>query len=51
MHDVTEGGFLGALYELSEASNTGLEVDLSKVIFTEEAKKFVNFSRYPLTRP
>jgi hydrogenase maturation factor len=39
MHDVTEGGLLGALYELSEASNAGLEVDLSKVIVTEEAKK------------
>jgi hydrogenase maturation factor len=39
MHDVTEGGLFGALYELSEASNTGLEVDLSKVIVTEEAQK------------
>ncbi len=36
MHDVTEGGLLGALYEFSEASKTGLEVDLSKVIVTEE---------------
>jgi len=39
MHDVTEGGLLGALYELSEASNTGLEIDLSKVIVTDEAAK------------
>jgi len=39
MHDVTEGGLLGALYELSEASKTGLEVELSKVIVTEEAKE------------
>ena len=39
MHDVTEGGLLGALYELCEASNVGLEVDLSKVIVTEEAKQ------------
>ncbi len=38
MHDVTEGGLLGALYELAEASNIGLEVDLSDVIITEEAK-------------
>ena len=38
MHDVTEGGLLGALYEFSEASNLGLEVDLSKVIVTDEAK-------------
>ncbi len=34
MHDVTEGGLLGALYELSEASKTGLEIDLSNVIVT-----------------
>ena len=39
MHDVTEGGLLGALYELSQASNIGLEVDLSSVIVPEEAKK------------
>ena len=39
MHDVTEGGLLGALYEFSEASNVGLEVDLSEVIVTEEAKQ------------
>ena len=39
MHDVTEGGLLGALYELCEASNVSLEIDLSKVIVTEEAKQ------------
>lgn len=39
MHDVTEGGLLGALYELSEASNIGLEVDLSAVVVTQEAKQ------------
>ena len=39
MHDVTEGGLLGALYELSEASSIGLEVDLSEVIVPEEAGK------------
>ncbi len=39
MHDVTEGGLLGALYELSQASNVGLEVDLSEVIVTPEAKQ------------
>ena len=48
MHDVTEGGLLGALYELSEASNTGLEVDLSKVIVTDEANKICDlFKIYP----
>lgn len=38
MHDVTEGGLFGALYELTEASGVGVEIDLSKVIVTEEAK-------------
>jgi hydrogenase maturation factor len=42
MHDVTEGGFLGALYELSEASNIGLEIELSNVIVPEEAKLVCN---------
>jgi hydrogenase expression/formation protein HypE len=39
MHDVTEGGLMGALYELSEASNVGMEIELSDVIVTEEAKR------------
>ncbi len=38
MHDVTEGGLLGALYEFSKASHVGLEIELSNVIVTEEAK-------------
>lgn len=39
MHDVTEGGLFGALYEFSEASHIGLEIELSDVIITEEAKR------------
>jgi hydrogenase expression/formation protein HypE len=38
MHDVTEGGLLGALYEMSEAAKIGLEIELSDVIVREEAK-------------
>lgn len=38
MHDVTEGGLLGALYEFSEASQVGLEIELSNAIVSEEAK-------------
>jgi hydrogenase maturation factor len=38
MHDVTEGGLFGALYELSEASKVGLEVNIKNVIVTEEEK-------------
>jgi len=39
MHDVTEGGLLGAIYELTQAAKTGIEVDLSDVIVTQEAKQ------------
>lgn len=39
MHDVTEGGLFGALYEFSEASHIGLEIELADVIVTEEAKR------------
>ena len=38
MHDVTEGGLLGAIYELAEASKVGIEIDLSNAIITREAK-------------
>jgi len=38
MHDVTEGGLLGAIYELTQASKVGIEIDLSNVIITNEAK-------------
>jgi len=38
MHDVTEGGLLGAIYELAQASEAGIEIDLSDVIITQEAK-------------
>lgn len=39
MHDVTEGGLFGALYEFSEASHVGLEIEFADVIVTEEAKR------------
>jgi hydrogenase expression/formation protein HypE len=39
MHDVTEGGLLGGLYELAEASRVGLEIELSDVIIEEEAER------------
>lgn len=31
MHDVTEGGILGAIYEMANASNCGFEVHLDKI--------------------
>ncbi len=36
MHDVTEGGIFGALWELAEASGTGLNVDLKKLPVRQE---------------
>lgn len=36
MHDVTEGGIYGALWEMAEASNVGLEVDLKAIPVRQE---------------
>lgn len=36
MHDVTEGGIYGALWELAEASGVGLEIDLKKIPIRQE---------------
>lgn len=36
MHDVTEGGIFGALWELAEASGVGLSVDLKKIPVRQE---------------
>lgn len=36
MHDVTEGGILGALWELAEASNLGIEVYEDKIPLRKE---------------
>lgn len=37
MHDVTEGGIFGALWELAEASGIGLAVDLKKIPIKQES--------------
>lgn len=39
MHDITEGGVLGALWEVAEASGTGFEVYYDKMPFTETTIK------------
>lgn len=36
MHDVTEGGIYGALWELAEASGVGLEIDLKAIPIRQE---------------
>lgn len=36
MHDVTEGGIFGALWEVAEASGKGLEIDLKSIPIRQE---------------
>lgn len=51
MHDVTEGGIFGALWEMAEASGVGLEIDLKKIPIrqeTVEVCEFFNINPYEL---
>jgi len=43
MHDVTEGGIFGALWEMASAAGTGLEVDLKKIPIRQEIVEICNF--------
>lgn len=43
MHDITEGGVLGAVWELCEISNTGVELYLSKIPVKEVTKKICHY--------
>lgn len=43
MHDVTEGGIFGALWELGSASKVGLEVDLKKILLKQETVEICEF--------
>lgn len=36
MHDVAEGGIFGALWDMAEAANTGLEIDFRKIPVKQE---------------
>ncbi|SNS57004.1 Hydrogenase maturation factor [Ekhidna lutea] len=42
MHDVTEGGILGAINEMAEASGCGFKVDKNKLPVSEEVQKVAN---------
>lgn len=43
MHDVTEGGIFGALWELAEASGVGLDIDLKKIPIRQETVEVCEF--------
>lgn len=43
MHDVTEGGIYGALWEMGAASNVGMEVDLAKIPIKQETIEICEF--------
>ncbi|MDD2972710.1 MAG: AIR synthase family protein [Lachnospiraceae bacterium] len=43
MHDVTEGGVFGALWELAESSGVGLEIDLQKLPIRQETIEVCEF--------
>ena len=43
MHDVTEGGIFGALWEMAEASGVGLEIDLKKIPIRQETIEICEF--------
>ena len=43
MHDITEGGVFGALWEVAEASGTGLEVDLRKIPLKQETVEICEY--------
>ena len=42
MHDMSEGGVFGALWELGEAGNCGLRVDLRKINIRQETIELTN---------
>lgn len=43
MHDVTGGGIFGALWELAEASDVGLDIDLKKIPIRQETVEVCEF--------
>ena len=43
MHDITEGGIFGALWEMAEASNIGLDIDVKKIPIRQETVEICEF--------
>jgi hydrogenase expression/formation protein HypE len=42
MHDVTEGGILGAAWEIAESSSTGIEIYIAEIPVREVTRKLCN---------
>lgn len=43
MHDVTEGGVFGAVWEIAEISNTGVEIEVDKIPVRDVTKKICEY--------
>ena len=43
MHDISEGGIFGALWELGQCSGVGLEIDLKKIPIRQETIEICEF--------
>ena len=43
MHDATEGGILGAIWETSEAMGKGVEIQIAKIPVAPETKAICSF--------
>lgn len=43
MHDISEGGVFGALWEMAESSGIGLEIDLRKIPLRQETVEICDF--------
>lgn len=43
MHDISEGGVFGALWELGVASNVGIQVDINKIPIRQETVEICEF--------
>ena len=43
MHDMSEGGVFGALWELAESAGVGLEIDLKKIPIRQETIEICEF--------
>ena len=43
MHDVSEGGIFGALWELAESAGVGLEIDIKKIPIRQETIEICEF--------